>query len=260
MTADRVIAATGIHNLRDYGGYATAGGGRLKRGRLYRSGHHVAANEADLALIDALSLATVIDLRGDSERREWPCRRAPGFSARVLYADGETAGAGGAAHVVAGRDVRTAEDAGAAMRDLYAFMPRRPNLQAALRHYFAALAEDAGPSLVHCFAGKDRTGFAVALLHRLVGVHRDDAMADYLLTNTAGDSAARIAAGADALRRRRPEASDAAIERLMRVEPMFLDAAFATVEADWGGVTAYLDRALGLDEAAQACVRDRLTA
>ena len=256
---DRVLALTGIHNFRDYGGYATRDGGRLRSGLLFRSGQHIAATRQDLVAVDALRLATVIDLRGDSERRHYPCARGEAFGATVLFADGETSGRGGAAHVVAARDVQTVDDAEAAMVDLYAFMPHRPNLQAAFRHYFATLAERDGPSLVHCFAGKDRTGLIVALLHKIVGVHDDDAMADYLLTNTAGNAEARIAAGVESIQRSRPDASDAAIAHLMAVHPAWLEAAFATIERDWGGVDSYLATVLGVDAAQRTRIVARIT-
>src|SRR5690606_42112561 len=57
-------------------------------------------------------------------------------------------------------------------------MPFRPNLVAVLRLYFGALATGGGASLIHCLAGKDRTGFAVGLLHKLLGTHDDDIRAD----------------------------------------------------------------------------------
>lgn len=256
---DRVMPFTGIHNFRDYGGYCGADGA-IVRGLLFRSGQHIEATADDLARVDAIALGTVIDLRGDSERRRYPCARGPAFTARVLFADGETAGAGGAAHAVAARDVRTVDDAIAAMIDLYTFMPQRPNLQSVFRHYFASLADCDGANLVHCFAGKDRTGLAVALLQRLLGVHDDDIMADYLLTNTAGNSAARIAAGAESIRRTRPDASDAAIEALMSVNPAFLDAAFATITREWGDVRTYARDVLNVDDAMLDSIRRRVTA
>jgi protein-tyrosine phosphatase len=255
---DRVKPLTSIHNFRDYGGYATSGGARLRTGLLFRSGQHGEATVDDLAAVDAMALATVIDLRGNSERRLWPCARGPGFNATVLFADGETAGAGGAAHAVAAREVHSADDAHAAMIDLYSFMPHRPNLQAAFRHYFNALADGAGPSLVHCFAGKDRTGLAVALVHRITGVHDDDMMADYLLTNTAGNSAARVAAGLASIRRTRPNASDEAVAMLMSVQPAFLNAALGTIDAQWGGAEGYLSSVLGFDAAMPQRLRDAL--
>lgn len=255
---DRVMPFTGIHNFRDYGGYRSSDG-RLVRNLLFRSGQHLAATPGDLARVDEIGLGTVIDLRGDSERLRYPCVRGAKFAAQVLFADGETAGAGGAAHAVAARQINTVDDAFAAMIDLYTFMPRRPNLQSVFRHYFASLADRDGANLVHCFAGKDRTGLAVALLHRLLGVHDDDIMADYLLTNTAGNSAARIAAGVESIRRTRPDASDAAIETLMSVDAAFLDAAFVTIDHEWGDARVYARDVLGVDDAMLSRIRERLT-
>ncbi len=260
----RVLPLTGIHNFRDYGGYTLPGGGRLRSGILWRSGQHADASIDDLAAVDALALATVIDLRGNSERAAYPCARGPGFAADVRWFDGETAGQGGAVHQNAARDVRTRDDAMQAMTDLYAFMPHRPHLQAILRDYFLTLAgnapdgDDMGGHLVHCFAGKDRTGFAVGLLHRLICVHADDMMADYMLTATAGNSAARIAAGVASLRQRRPDAADDALATLMGVEPEWLGAAFATVDADFGGVERYAETQLGVDSAMLDRIRARV--
>ena len=60
---------------------------------------------------------------------------------------------------------------------------RGPPPRTCFRRYFQALAAAEGPVLIHCAAGKDRTGILAALTHHLVGVHADDIVADYLLTN-----------------------------------------------------------------------------
>src|SRR5512139_3107748 len=91
MSDDRILPLEGVHNFRDYGAYPTSGGGRVRCGLLWRSGQHGDATEADLAAIDALRLATVVDLRGISERDAKPCRRGPEFAAEVLHHEGETA-------------------------------------------------------------------------------------------------------------------------------------------------------------------------
>jgi protein-tyrosine phosphatase len=256
---DRVMPFAGIHNFRDYGGYQGRDG-QIVRGKFYRSGQHHTATAADLVIVDDIGITTVVDLRGDSERRRYPCARGVAFAAQVLFADGETAGAGGAAHAVAAREVKTADDAFSAMIDLYSFMPRRPNLQAVLRQYLTSLAEDDGANLIHCFAGKDRTGLAVALVHRLMGVHHDDVMADYLLTNTAGNSAARIAAGAESIRRSQPAASDEAVARLMSVDAAYLYAAFATIDGEWGSPENYARDVLDADGARLEKIRVRMIA
>lgn len=167
---DRIIVFQGIYNFRDYGGYATAGGGRLQAGLMFRSGQHFHATFDDRLTVSALSLRTVIDLRGNSERTSCPCRRPDGFDAQVLFFNGETAGPADP-NAEARPTIATAADAHAAMIAICAAMPFLPNFQAVLRDYFAALATRDGASLLHCFAGKDRTGLAVAILHDLLGVH-----------------------------------------------------------------------------------------
>jgi protein tyrosine/serine phosphatase len=252
MSDSRILALEGVNNFRDYGDYAVSGGGRVRRGVLWRSGQHVAATDADLETIDELALATVTDLRGDSERTLNPCRRHATFTAQVLTCDGETAEL--ASHIDAAQGVLSEDDARQAMRRLYAGMPYRPNLVAVLRRHFAALAAGGGASLVHCFAGKDRTGLSVALTHYLLGVHPDDAMADYLLTNAAmagrqfrgnaGQGGARYAG-----------LSEAASRALGGVDPSYLEAGFAAIRASHGSLDAYLEQALGIDRAALEAIR-----
>jgi protein tyrosine/serine phosphatase len=246
MAEDRILPLEGVNNFRDYGGYAVVGGGRVKRGVLWRSAQHVAASDADLEVIAGLGLATVTDLRGDSERTLNPCRRHPSFAAQVLHCDGETTGL--ASHFDAAAGVLTEQDARAAMCRLYAEMPYRPNLIAVLRRHFAAVAAGDGASLVHCFAGKDRTGFSVALMHHVLGVHPDDARADYLLTNVAmAGRQFRGNAGQDASKY--AGMSEAASKALGGVSAEFLDTAFAATRASHGSVDGYLADVLGVDDA-----------
>ncbi|WP_375288154.1 tyrosine-protein phosphatase [Sphingomonas sp.] len=257
---DRVHAFAGIHNFRDYGGYRAADG-RLRSGVLFRSGQHGAATPDDLSRFGGMGVATIIDLRGDVERRTMPCARPQGFSADVLFAPGETAGSELAPHEEAGRGIATADEARAAMTELYRNMPYRAVLVASLRLYFEALATRDGPTLIHCLAGKDRTGLAVALLHALTGVHHDDMMADYLLTNTAGDPEARIAAAAPSIRERYgPQLTEEAIRALMGVDARYLDTALASIAASHGDVTTYAEAVLGVDAARRAAIRERLIA
>ncbi|HMP44361.1 MAG TPA: tyrosine-protein phosphatase [Sphingopyxis sp.] len=257
MIADRVLPLSGIHNFRDYGGYDVEGGGRLRDGMLWRSAHHETATDDDLAALDALGLETVIDLRGDDEREIHPCRRSENFSARVLFAGGVTAGL--APHLQAAGGAIDAETARARMIDTYAGMPYRPALVATLRLYLAALAEYDAPSLVHCVAGKDRTGFAVAVVHRLLGVHEDDLIQDYLLTNSAGRIEERIAQGAAHIRARHgAEIKDEAVRALMSVNPAYLDAALATVRRDHGDVATYAEAVLNFTPDMREAMVDRL--
>jgi protein-tyrosine phosphatase len=257
---DRVRIFEGIHNFRDYGGYA-ARGGRLKQGVLWRSGQHGGATPADLAGVAELGIATVIDLRGDSERQMMPCLRHDAFDGLVLFAPGETAGSELAPHEEAGRGITTADEAKAAMTKLYVNMPFRDVLVRSLTLYFEALATREGPSLLHCLAGKDRTGLAAALLHRLLGVHEDDVMADYLLTNAAGNQQARIAAASGSIRDRYgAQITDEAIVTLMGVDADYLRAATRSIEERHGSTDRYAEQVLGVDAARRETLRERLVA
>lgn len=257
MLAERVLPLSGIHNFRDYGGYGVEGGGRLRDNMLWRSAHHEAATDEDLVALDALGLDTVIDLRGDDEREMHPCRRSENFAGRVLFAGGITAGL--APHLQAAGGAIDGETARARMIDTYAGMPYRPALVATLRLYLAALAEYDTPSLVHCVAGKDRTGFAVAIVHRLLGVHEDDLMQDYLLTNTAGKIEERIEQGAAHIRSRYgAEIHEDAIRALMSVNPAYLDAALTTVRRDHGDIPTYAEAVLNLTPKMRDAIVDRL--
>jgi protein tyrosine/serine phosphatase len=145
------------------------------------------------------------------------------------------------------------------MVKLYARLPFRPVLVGTFQLYLQTLAQDARPSLLHCFAGKDRTGLGVAVVHRLMGVHADDVMEDYLLTNTAGNSEARIAAAAVSVRASfGPKMDDDALRMVMSVQPEFLESAFAAIEQEHATFEAYAKAVLGADAALVARMEQRL--
>lgn len=256
MIRDRFLPATAIHNLRDYGGYAVAGGGHVKTGHLFRSGHHGDASEDDLALVAGLDLQHVIDLRGDSERAQKTCRRPAGFAAEVLFFEGETAGL--APHLQAAEDSVDAVSAHRAMVKLYGALPDRKGLNHILQRYFAALAQGRGASLVHCAAGKDRTGIAVDLLHHVLGVHPDDAMADYLLTNQSPRNDERIASGMQLMGAKYNGIDEDTVRVLMGVDPEYLDAARQSLKDRFGSTDAYLEQMLGVDAGMRAALKAQL--
>lgn len=256
---DRVIPLSGIHNFRDYGGYA-ASGGRLRRGLLWRSGQHADATPEDLETVHRLGIATVIDLRGDSEREKFPCVRHGAFDAAVVFHPGETAGLQGrAVHEESSSEIVTAADAHAAMVRLYETLAWRPILVGTYRLYFQALAGERAPSLLHCLAGKDRTGLGAALVHTVLGVHPDDVMADYLLTNSAGNVDRRIEAGAKHMRGNYgSRIEEAAIRALMSVEPDYLQTSLDQIRARHGSVEAYAEEVLGVGPELRAALAANL--
>jgi protein-tyrosine phosphatase len=259
MSHDRVLDLEGVHNFRDFGGYPVAGGGQLKRGVLWRSGQHHGASDSDLERIAALGLADVFDLRSSRERDTHPCRRPPDFTAEIYYSEDPTAIA--APHMAAAAATTKQRDAASTregMRRNYGAIAFRPELIAITRRYLGILAEGRGPSLVNCMAGKDRTGIAVAMVQLATGVHRDDVIADYLLTNTAGDVEARIAAGAETIKAMARKMDPEVLRVIMGVEPEYLESAFAMIAEKHGSVDGYLREVLGADDAVRERLREQL--
>lgn len=260
----RIIGCESIYNFRDYGGYAVPGGGRLRSGMLFRSGQHGEASDADLDRVSTLTLRTAVDLRGASERSHLPCRRHDGFAAEVISVAEETVDPA----LITARQTSsptaepsTAEQARMMMRQMYRVVPFSPPIIQLYSRYFRTLAAGNGSSLIYCMAGKDRTGLAVWLLHRLAGVHADDAMQDYLHSNLMPGRDEWI----DRTRERYRHAgvlptSTDALHVLLSVEPDFLSAGLKAIEEQAGGVDRYMERILGVDDAQREVIRAQIIA
>ena len=249
----------GIHNLRDYGGYAVVGGGRVREGLLFRSGQHMEASDSDLALVDALDIRTVIDLRGISERTGFPCRRHPSFAAQVIAYDGETSNS--PPHEGGGGQVEmTPERARERMIAVYRRMPVNPAMIWIFQQYFNALDANDGGSLVHCFAGKDRTGIAASLLLHVLGVHHDDIVAEFLLTNEAPTRAILERQSLPRMEAHYGAIDPEALHNLMGVLPEYIDTYITQVTQDHGSLDTYLATILGVDEQRKQRLRAKLVA
>ncbi|WP_375289350.1 tyrosine-protein phosphatase [Qipengyuania sp.] len=253
------LATEGIHNFRDYGGWRTDGGGQVRRGLLFRSGQHVGATDEDLVLIGALDIRTVIDLRGTSERERNPCRRVEGFSGEVLFYDGETSSS--PPHMDVDESVTTAEYARERMMAVYTRMPDNPAMQDMFARYLGILAERDGASLVHCFAGKDRTGIAATLLLHILGVSPQDQMAEFLRTNSAPTLAVLRDQSVPGIEQRLGRKLDeSAIRALLEVHEDYLTRFHQTVREGHGSLDAWLEDRIGVDDTLRQRLRDRLVA
>jgi protein tyrosine/serine phosphatase len=246
----------GVDNFRDFGGYPTVYGRRLKRGRLLRSASHGRATDADLQALADLSIAVVVDLRRKSEREREPSRRHPDFAGAVIVNDED------------GPDtwhdhIRRSDLSAASFRDYlinyYRAAPFEPRHIDLFRRYFAALELAEGPVLIHCAAGKDRTGLLAALTHHLAGVRPEDILADYLLTNEAARIDERtplMAAAIAEMTGRAP--SEEAVRVALGVEAAYLEAAFAEITRRHGGLDVYLSEVIGLSPERAGALAARL--
>ncbi len=226
----------GATNFRDLGGYLGQDGRAVQWRRIFRSDHLAGLTPADQALLADLGVTRAIDFRGKAEGAAY-AYTIPGVAYHPLTIEPTVVQR--ALELQATGRALTAQDAVVLMQDTYrGFVHENAPRFAEL--FRLLLASDA-PTVFHCTAGKDRTGFAAALILLALGVPRDVVMQDYLLTN----NLYRRPAGMGS------HAPEEVLAVLWRVQEEFLDAALHMVDKDFGGVQAYLVDVLGVDAAAQ---------
>ena len=226
-------------NFRDLAAHAT--GVLFLCGVLYRSDYLGALDANDARQIAELGVRRVLDFRGVDERTSAAC---------VL--------GGAAVHslpieptivqvledlLAAGTDL-SPQDVVAHMQDTYRGFVRRSTPKFA--EFFSHLLESNEPTVFHCTAGKDRTGFAAALVLHALGASHDTVLRDYMHTND----------------RLKPLAETGlyfprhVTNVLYRVQPEFLNAAYEAVEQDFGNMENYLREGIGLRQAEHARLRE----
>lgn len=229
--------------------------GSVATPRLFRSDAVLAPAEADRITIEQCGIRLVFDLRSDTERTNHPNRFWLSQGIEVFALDMLARIEGGADPWVRMRASADANGARSAMTAMYAAFPGAVHAQ--LPAVVDAIGRSRGQVLVHCTAGKDRTGFLVALLLSAVGVPRDAVIADYLRSAGRGNSAARDTTRALAISRLGVPLPDAALDELMSVQEAFLAASFAAIERDHGGLDGYLATA-GLTSTHRAMLESAL--
>lgn len=254
---DRLIPFDRIFNFRDFGGYDTPSG-PLARGRLFRSASFHDATEADIARLEAMDVRFLVDLRRPEERAFEP-NRWPGENRRSIFNDEGAGGVNLPPHLVAllQSDLSPASVT-AYMKSLYREIPFDARLVKLYRAWFDEMGEG-GIGVIHCAAGKDRTGIACALTLLALGVSEEDVFADYEFTNQAVDIEARLPRIQERMEERLARKLDAASLRpMLGVDADYLREAFAAIRARNGGVDAYLADVLGVGEPQRTNLRERL--
>ena len=221
----------GASNFRDLGGYQTTDGRHVRRGQMFRSDHLASLTDADVARLQALGVRHSLDFRGVAEYTATPYAIA-GVE-RVALTIEPTVIARMQALVAQGI-VPTTEETVELMCETYRdFVNRNADTYG---RFMKHLLEQPTPQVFHCTAGKDRTGFAAALVLSALGVDRATIEQDYLLTNQLYKRDARLEGQGHAH----------VMKVLWQVQPEFLDAAFDAVDAQHGGMHNYLHGAIGL--------------
>ncbi|MBF4582518.1 tyrosine-protein phosphatase [Curtobacterium sp. VKM Ac-2865] len=224
---ERTLEVGGTFNLRDLGGLPTVDGRVLARRRFLRSGSLAGLSSAGRAQLDRLGVRSVVDLRTDPERSAAPDAlvgsAAQGMTIPLL--------AGAASSMVS---VPT-------LHDLYRGL--LDDEGAGIVESVRVLLERPGGVLVHCSAGKDRTGVVVALVLLALGVDRDDVLDDYTATERflpASFGPAAIAMARQVRERGIAVDDDAVLALATRSPRAALAAAIDHVDDQWGSAAGYL--------------------
>lgn len=208
-------------------------GRKVRSGMLFRSDHLAGLTPQDTDVLRSLGLARTIDFRGVRERAaqayelsgvvqvSLPIEPTLVQHVQMLLKDG---------------NLLSTEDISSMMQKTYRDFVTLHAMY--LRSFFQHLLEAPSPTVFHCTAGKDRTGFAAALLLFALGVERKTIMEDYLLTN---DLYVRPAG----FGRQMPPHISAV---LWGVQPLFLEAAYGAIDT-YGGMETYLREIIGVGPA-----------
>jgi protein-tyrosine phosphatase len=247
------LAIPGTSNLRDLGGYPVTRGEVIAPGRLYRSEGlarpgagemHSAWDESNATQIRGLGLRTIIDLRSEYEREVTPTAWPDATGAEVVWLEiaegGEGSDTNVMQHLLGGRIKRfDVADMGQFYCDV---LDRRAAVFGEVVTVVAAA--DRLPALLHCSAGKDRTGLAVALVLSALGTPRETVVADYTLTGQFRPD--RVLAYADRLGAAGLDVEDVRV--LFETPAEVMETTLDHLDRQYGGAAAYLTSAGGLDE------------
>ena len=244
------IDLDGAVNVRDLGGLPTTDGGTIVPARLLRSENLQELSERDVArLVDEIGVTTVVDLRSTNEvttEGPAPLDAVPGvrhahhpFLAELLDAT-DTVKAALLTEAIETDRARYPADPTAG--HYLGYLENRPDqVTGALRSIITA----PGAAIVHCAAGKDRTGVLVALALTVAGVDAETVVADYLATNE------RLEAIVARLARSKMYSSGVTSKPVQAHAPRAetMKAVLTELDARYGGVTAWLaDNGFGADE------------
>jgi len=254
----RFITLEGGLNFRDIGGYR-AGDSSVCWGRVYRAGVLSYFTDADHPTLGNLQIRAICDLRRAEERMREPTQWPNSTAEALAWEDGLNMPT---IRGFAASRPKTAAGMRESMLDLYRALPTW--MAPRIRGFFECIANEQLPLVIHCAAGKDRTGVAVAVLLSALGVDEDTILEDYLLTNTVTNFEQFIAARKDShlglADKHEPLLAmpQAMRDVLFRADAEYLHTSLEQIRKEFGDLPTYLKACVRLDDRTIARVRDVL--
>jgi protein-tyrosine phosphatase len=254
----RSLGLEGAPNFRDIGGYAANDGRHVRWGRVFRSSELSKLTLEDQRTVDGLHIAALVDLRTAVERKTsvdlWTHAPSDVYESPKVSLVPVMQG------ILA--KAQAPEGARSGFIDFYMRMP--DDYKAEYSAMFHRLASGEVPMLVHCTAGKDRTGVAIAVLLTSVGVPRATVLGDYQLTETlvpAAAAAERHPAPVGGAPQAQSALAQLPVESrqiLWRSDPAYVSAALDSIDREYGSVERYVEKALGLTKSELRTIRREL--
>ena len=253
LAAERKLGMQGTPNFRDFGGYPTANGRKVKWGFLFRSGQLSSLSDQDVDLLASLELDLVCDFRRQEEQEGDPSRLPASRPPRIASLP-----------IIPGSNARFFEQAEGHLADrqaMFDFMVEinRDFAEAQSATYARMFREildiEDARFLVHCAAGKDRTGFAAAIILMALGVSREVVMRDYMLTAQFFHPDKEMARLREKYQMQ--ALAGASILPMLEVHEDYLARALLAIEQGYPSVEAYLQEALGVGAAELAELQAR---
>jgi protein tyrosine/serine phosphatase len=240
---ERHFPFEGCFNFRDIGGYLNQDGRRVKKGLYFRAGRQDRMTDKDLAQLSELNISTQIDLRKQEEVLDQG--RGPLEAMGANYINIAVIPEGGSDKLN-----KLVGDTGISGKRYLGYLEFGPTSWLRL---FGILADGENlPVLLHCTAGKDRTGVSTAFLLSVLGVSREVIEADYLLTNLDTERQADFIESTVGY----PEGYDR--EKMITIAGVPQDAMkdfLDGVESKWGSVVEYLQK-IGITQDQMNKIRD----
>lgn len=237
----RHLCLDGAANFRDLGGYRTADGRYVAWRRLFRSDALSELSQSDLDRVAGLGLRTVYDLRHEHERRRKPDRIPGGVVLRTSLC-GLHPGSLFEAINLGRIDARELK---LRIVEVYKLFPTE-HVGEFRRLFEMLLDQGTLPAVIHCTSGKDRTGFAVAVIFMALGIPRETIVLDYLLSNAYRRNLSFLLS---------PDVGADIVSVLSGVDPIYLQAAFQVIDDAWGSEEIFLEQAVGIGAEEQRYLR-----
>lgn len=252
--AERMLPLHTRLNIRDIGGYPTQQGQHVRWGKVYRSGALYALSVKDVQYLEGLDWRWICDLRTASEVKDAPTQLTTKptrkFESHSFFTDKESSDS-------ALRFLTRLNKIEEAVIDSYTAQLLDVKGTTFGRIFSQLAQRDNLPAVIHCTAGKDRTGVSIAILLDLLGVPADVIIADYTLTNSFHELFWKsVEDNMFRLRLLRIKMHELQPLLLARAETM--QATLHHLQRRYGGAEGYLRQQAQLDPATLQRIRDNL--